>query len=41
VKKHGEGFNYKEEPVDGRTVYDSRGKMHMDGETDELFSLTL
>jgi hypothetical protein len=26
VKKHGGGFNYEEEPIDGRAVYDSRGK---------------
>jgi hypothetical protein len=25
VKKHGEGFNYKEEPIDGRAVYDNGG----------------
>jgi hypothetical protein len=23
VKKHGEGFNYEEEPIDGRAIYDS------------------
>jgi hypothetical protein len=23
VKKYGECFNYEEEPIDGRTVYDS------------------
>jgi hypothetical protein len=29
VKKHGEGFNYEEEPIDGRVVYDSGdGKAH-------------
>jgi hypothetical protein len=26
VKKHGEGFNYEEEPIDGRAIYDSRGE---------------
>jgi hypothetical protein len=26
VKKHGEGFNYEEEPIDGRTVYDNGGR---------------
>jgi hypothetical protein len=26
VKKHGEGFNYEEEPIDGRVVYDSGGE---------------
>jgi hypothetical protein len=26
VKKHGECFNYEEDPIDGRTVYDSRGE---------------
>jgi hypothetical protein len=25
IKKHGEGFNYEEEPTDGRAVYDSGG----------------
>jgi hypothetical protein len=25
VKKHDEDFNYEEEPIDGRVVYDSRG----------------
>jgi hypothetical protein len=25
VQKHGEDINYKEEPSDGRTVYDSGG----------------
>jgi hypothetical protein len=25
VKKHGEGFNYEVEPIDGQAVYDSRG----------------
>jgi hypothetical protein len=25
VKKHGDDFNYEEEPSDGRIVYDSRG----------------
>jgi hypothetical protein len=25
VKKHGEGFNYKEEPIDGRAIYDNGG----------------
>jgi hypothetical protein len=25
VKKYGEGFNYEEEPIDDRAVYDSRG----------------
>jgi hypothetical protein len=24
-EKHGEGFNYKEEPIDGQAIYDSRG----------------
>jgi hypothetical protein len=29
VKKHGEGFNYEEEPIDGWAVYDSGdGKAH-------------
>jgi hypothetical protein len=29
VKKHGEGFNYEEEPIDGQVVYDSGdGKAH-------------
>jgi hypothetical protein len=23
VKKHGEDFNYEEEPIDGRVIYDS------------------
>jgi hypothetical protein len=23
VKKHGEGFNYEEEPIDDRAVYES------------------
>jgi hypothetical protein len=26
VKKHGECFNYEEDPIDGRTVYDNRGE---------------
>jgi hypothetical protein len=26
VKKHGEDFNYEEEPIDGRAVYDSGGR---------------
>jgi hypothetical protein len=26
VKKHDEDFNYEEEPIDGRAVYDSGGK---------------
>jgi hypothetical protein len=26
VKKHGEGFNYEEEPIDGQAVYDSGGE---------------
>jgi hypothetical protein len=26
VKKHGEGFNYNEDPIDGWAVYDSGGK---------------
>jgi hypothetical protein len=26
VKKHGEGFNYEEEPIDGRAIYDSGGR---------------
>jgi hypothetical protein len=25
VKKHGEDFNYEEEPIDGQAVYDSGG----------------
>jgi hypothetical protein len=25
VKKYGKGFNYEEEPIDGRAVYDSGG----------------
>jgi hypothetical protein len=25
VKKHDEGFNYEEEPIDGRPIYDSGG----------------
>jgi hypothetical protein len=25
VKKHGEDFNYEEEPIDDRVVYDSGG----------------
>jgi hypothetical protein len=25
VKKHCEGFNYKEEPIDGWAIYDSGG----------------
>jgi hypothetical protein len=25
VKKYGECFNYKEEPIDGQAVYDSGG----------------
>jgi hypothetical protein len=25
VKKYGEGYNYEDEPIDGRTVYDSGG----------------
>jgi hypothetical protein len=25
VKKHGKDFNYEEEPIDGRVVYDSGG----------------
>jgi hypothetical protein len=24
VKKHGEGFNYEEEPIDSQAIYDSR-----------------
>jgi hypothetical protein len=29
VKKHGEGFNYEEEPIVGRAIYDSGvGKAH-------------
>jgi hypothetical protein len=29
VKKHGEGFNYEEEPIDDRVGYDSgSGKAH-------------
>jgi hypothetical protein len=26
VKKHGEDFNYEEELIDGRVVYDSGGR---------------
>jgi hypothetical protein len=26
VKKHGEDFNYEEEPIDGQVVYDSGGR---------------
>jgi hypothetical protein len=26
VKKHGKGFNYEEEPIDGRAIYDSGGR---------------
>jgi hypothetical protein len=26
VKKYSEGFNYEEEPIDGRAIYDSRGR---------------
>jgi hypothetical protein len=26
VKKHGEGFNYEEESIDSRAVYDSGGR---------------
>jgi hypothetical protein len=26
VKKYGEGFNYEEEPIDGRAIYDSGGR---------------
>jgi hypothetical protein len=26
VKKHGEDFNYEEEPIDGRVIYDSGGE---------------
>jgi hypothetical protein len=26
VKKHGEGFNYEEEPIDGWAIYDSGGE---------------
>jgi hypothetical protein len=26
VKKHGEGFNFEEEPNDGRAIYDSGGE---------------
>jgi hypothetical protein len=26
VKKHNEGFNYEEEPIDGQAVYDSGGR---------------
>jgi hypothetical protein len=26
VKKYGEDFNYEEEPIDGRAVYDSGGR---------------
>jgi hypothetical protein len=26
VKKHGEDFNYEEEPIDGQAVYDSGGR---------------
>jgi lipopolysaccharide export system protein LptC len=30
VKKHDEGFNYEEDPIDGRAVYDNRGgKAHI------------
>ncbi len=25
VKKHDEGFNYEEDPIDGRAIYDSGG----------------
>jgi hypothetical protein len=25
VKKYGEGFNYEEEPIDGRAIYDNGG----------------
>jgi hypothetical protein len=25
-REHDEGFNYEEEPIDGRAVYDSGGK---------------
>jgi hypothetical protein len=41
VKKHGEGFNYDKEPIDGQAVYDTEAEKHMDGEIDALFSLTL
>jgi hypothetical protein len=26
VKKHSEDFNYEEEPIDGRVIYDSGGE---------------
>jgi hypothetical protein len=26
IKKHGEDFNYEEEPIDGQAAYDSRGR---------------
>jgi hypothetical protein len=26
VKKHGEDFNYEEEPIDRRVIYDSGGE---------------
>jgi hypothetical protein len=26
VKKHDEGFNYEEEPIDGQAIYDSGGE---------------
>jgi hypothetical protein len=41
VKKYGEGFNYEEEPIDSRAVYDSGDEKHMDGEIDALFCLPL
>jgi hypothetical protein len=41
VKTYGEGFNYEEEPIDSRAVYDSEVEKHMDSEINALFSLTL
>jgi hypothetical protein len=26
IKKYGEGFNYEEEPIDDRAIYDSGGR---------------
>jgi hypothetical protein len=41
VKKHGEGFNYDEDPIDGQLSMTSEAEKHMDSENDALFSLTL
>jgi hypothetical protein len=41
VKKHGEGFNYEEELIDGGSSMTVEVEKHMNDEIDALFCLTL